>query len=209
MSLRSSKELELKLEKLHKPLGYKDYFEQYPTDSGTASKILTMAYLRGDVKDRIVADLGAGTGTFAYGAALMGARIVYAVEKDRDLLPVLQKNLNGLPARIIVGEVSSFSEAVDTVFMNAPFGSVKPHADIPFLNAALAVANVVYSIHNIRSRNFIMEYYGRHGEIFLTEQIQLAIPHLFPHHEKKVYYIPSILVGVRVKRHRDYGIRLA
>ncbi|HLH86385.1 MAG TPA: METTL5 family protein [Thermoplasmataceae archaeon] len=200
MALKSSKELELRLERLAKIPDPSSDLEQYSTDAGTASHILTLAYLRGDVEGRVVADLGSGSGTFAYGACALGARKVYAVERDPRLAGLLAENLSGQPVEIMISDVSEFTEQVDTIFMNPPFGSVKPHADLPFLNAARRTARVVYSIHNYRSRNFIVEYFSRYGDIFLNERIDLMVPQIFPHHVRKVAPIPSVLVGVKFSR---------
>jgi len=73
--------------------------EQYPTPADVAAHVVHLADLRGDVADRTVVDLGAGTGMFALGAALRGARRVVGVELDAGALGVARANERRVGAR--------------------------------------------------------------------------------------------------------------
>ncbi|WP_435065426.1 METTL5 family protein [Halobaculum sp. EA56] len=73
--------------------------EQYPTPADVAAHVVHLADLRGDVAGRTVLDLGAGTGMFALGAALRGARRVVGVELDAGALAVARANERRVGAR--------------------------------------------------------------------------------------------------------------
>jgi len=53
----------------------------------------------------------------------------------------------------------------DTVIMNPPFGAQKVHADRPFIDLALTLAPITYSIFNAGSVQFIETYTAKRAEI--------------------------------------------
>ena len=53
--------------------------EQYPTDSEIAADILWTAFMRNDIKNKIIADFGCGTGLLGIGAILLGAKKVFFI----------------------------------------------------------------------------------------------------------------------------------
>ena len=65
--------------------------EQYKTDSEIAATILWNAFMQGDIKDKVVADLGAGTGVLGLGALALGAKFVFLVELDETALEIARK----------------------------------------------------------------------------------------------------------------------
>ena len=88
--------------------------------------------------------------------------------------------------------------ACDTVVMNPPFGAQKAHADRPFIDCALAVAGVTYSIFNAGSIPFVEAYTAQKAEI--TEKIGGAFPikRTFAFHTKDVQEIEVEIL--RLKR---------
>ncbi len=80
-------------------------------------------------------------------AALLGVDVEFIVADVRDA---------ALPARL---------GWTDTVIMNPPFGAQKVHADRPFIDLALALAPVTYSIFNAGSAQFIETYTAERAEI--------------------------------------------
>ena len=68
--------------------------EQYPTDSEIAAEILWNAHMRGDLDNKIVADLGCGTGILGIGALLLGAKKVFFVDIDKNALEILKQNFS-------------------------------------------------------------------------------------------------------------------
>ncbi|ASJ03722.1 DNA methylase [Thermococcus profundus] len=174
--------------------------EQYRTPGDVAAELLWLAYSLDDVEGKIVADLGAGTGVLSIGAALIGAKKVYAVEKDEKAIEVARENARSLGVEdkieFINADVSEFSRKVDTVIMNPPFGSQNPHADRPFLLKAFELGDAVYSIHLAKPevRRFI-EVFTRDNGFKITHRLTLPfeIPAQFHFHRKR---IERILVDI-------------
>ncbi|ASJ10410.1 DNA methylase [Thermococcus sp. P6] len=181
---------------LSKLEGFKDpkpELEQYRTPGDVAAEMLWLALSMGDLEGRVIADLGAGTGILTVGACLLGAKKVYAVEVDRPALKVLERNvgLYGFEDRVevIQSDVSEFSEGVDSVIMNPPFGSQNPKADRKFLLKAFEISDVVYSIHLAKPevRRFIERFAGDFS-FSITHKITVPfeIPAQFFFHRKKL-----------------------
>jgi putative methylase len=77
--------------------------------------------------------------------------------------------------------------------MNPPFGSQQRHADRPFLDAALASAPVVYTLHHAPTRAFVEEY-ARERAFTATHAWRLSFPlrHQYRHQEKAVQEIEVV-----------------
>lgn len=196
----NKKKLEILLEDLKSPEKPKSDLEQYFTDSSLASSILFYAFYRGDIKNKVVADLGSGNGIFAYGSSLLGASQVYAVEIDPDLIDTIENNCAYLNVEVLNEDVKDFETKVDTVIMNPPFGSVTPHADRPFLETAIEVADMIYSVHNEKSHKYVRDFYFKHGTIISEYRIDILLRKMYEYHEKNFVKIPSVLFVVRTGR---------
>ena len=130
----SKKDLEIRLSKLQPISNPKNELEQYSTDSVLASEILNLAFINGNIKERTVMDAGSGNGIFSYGSIYFGARLVTALEIDKDQEVVLHKNLSGFKnVEILTDDIRNINGHWDTVFCNTPFGSVMRDSDLPFL----------------------------------------------------------------------------
>ncbi len=181
------KELEMALQRI-RPFDLPNPTEeQYPTPARIAADMLFIAFSFGDIQGRKVADLGCGTGMLAIAAALMGAAQVTGVDKDERALTLARENALALVVELIFsqGEVSEFKRKVDTVVMNPPFGPQKKHADRPFLEKAMQVAEVCYSLHNANTQDFLLRLVssaGGRGEVL--KRYKLEIPHTFAFHKK-------------------------
>jgi putative methylase len=146
--------------------------EQYQTPAPLAARLLYHALMKGDIEGKAVCDLGSGTGVLAIGAALLGADSVKGVDSDPKAVDVAQANAVLLDAGVefIVADVQDAAlpgvlGSCDTVIMNPPFGAQKAHADRPFIDLALSVAPVTYSIFNAGSTQFIETYTAGRAEI--------------------------------------------
>jgi putative methylase len=178
--------------------------EQYQTPAALAARLLFHAALKGDIEGRRVCDLGCGTGILAIGAVLLGAREVVAVDIDTRSLQTARENasraradLRLLQADIKDPETPHRIGGCDTVVMNPPFGAQQVHADRPFIDAALAIAPVVYGIFNDGSRSFISAYLAGRGEIGEVIGGLLPIRRTFSFHRDEVREIPVEIIVIR------------
>jgi len=146
----TKKELELMLEKVPERVGKLGWrYEQYPTPSHIAADVLWRAYINGDVEDKLVADLGCGTGRFAYGAELLGGRGI-CVELDGSLLKI-SPCLERVQAFVPLVPLRN----VNTVISNPPFGTKRRKSDRVFLEASFSLARSIYLLHHRGAVNFI------------------------------------------------------
>jgi len=146
--------------------------EQYQTPAPLAARLLYHALMKGDIEGKRVCDLGCGTGVLAIGAVLLGAEQVRGVDIDPEAVATANANAHLFDADIefIVADVrnAELPERIgscDTVIMNPPFGAQTPHADRPFIDLALVVAPVIYSIFNAGSVQFIETYTAGRAKI--------------------------------------------
>lgn len=194
------KELEIRLQGLE---GFTDpdpSLEQYPTHSTIASDILFSAYAEGDVADRTVADLGCGTGIFAIGACLLGAREVRGYDISPSAAEAAMRNADALGCDISfeVCDVRDVCWRCDTVFMNPPFGSQRRHADRPFLDKAMEMAGSVHSIHMETTLPFIKGYAESKGRaVAHYRTYKYEIPHTFSFHSRVRQSVDIVAVNIR------------
>jgi putative methylase len=150
------RQLEIMLERLEGFSNPSPDKEQYATPASVAADVLYLAYLRGDLEN--VCDLGCGTGILAIGAAILGAKAI-GIEIDPSAIEIARKNAARLGAEVgfIRGDVNCIAlRQINTVVMNPPFGAQKASAgDRAFLQKAVQIADVVYTIHNLGSEGFI------------------------------------------------------
>lgn len=138
------------LSKLEEHPNPKYALEQYSITPGIAAHILFLA--KDDIADKVVYDLGCGTGRLAIGAALLEARTVFGVDLDRYASVVAQRNalyaekVTGAPVgrvcKWVHADAMKLSEKADVVIQFPPFelGDV-------FFRKALEMSNIVYSIN--------------------------------------------------------------
>jgi len=163
--------------------------EQYTIPADLAADILFEAcYVYDDIENKSVADLGTGTGRLALGASMLGAGYVVGIDLDSTSLFVASRNAKLLEVHPdwVCGVVEGLRGKVDTVLMNPPFGTRQPHADIHFLQIALALGTTVYSIHKSSTREFLTRWLQ--GRANKTERIlstRMEIPHQFSFHTKR------------------------
>ncbi len=189
------------LSRLKWPDKFKNGLEQYPTDPALAAKVAVTAYLDGNISGKTVADLGAGFGVLSCASALLGSTRVFAIEIDSEIAETGTVNCAGLPVTFMIEDVENFHQYVDTVIMNPPFGSVKPHQDRIFLEKALSISRAIYSIHNAKSADFVRSAYSRNGEIIREEPVNVKIPRLYGHHTRRWMDIPAVFFTVAVDNH--------
>ncbi len=182
------KNLAIKLSKLKGLEKFNIDLEQYQTDTQIASELLWVAYQNGDIKDKTIADFGSGNGIFGIGALLLGAKIVYFIDIDKNTLEICKKNLLdfGINNYYLLNlDVSNFDKKVDTVLMNPPFGVQKRKADKRFLEIAMKFSDKIYSIHKIESKNFIEVLCEEKGfNVLDIIEREFVIPKIYKFHTK-------------------------
>lgn len=163
--------------------------EQYATPALLAAELLHFAYMQGDLEGKVF-DLGCGTGMLAIGAKILGAEEVTGFDIDRKALEVAGRNTEniGVDVEFIHSDISDIEGHADTVVMNPPFGAQSRGNDRPFLLSALKTSDVVYSIHNCGSHDFIRKFIG---DARITDWYTTAFPmkRTFKFHKKEVEMI--------------------
>ena len=201
------KQLEMALQRLRGFEKPRPSLEQYQTPAPLAARLLYHAFMKGDIKGKIVCDLGSGTGVLAIGASLLGAALVKGIEIDPNAVEIARWNtaLLGADVEYIVADVRNATlpdqiGTCDTVVMNPPFGAQKVHADRPFIDCALAMAPVTYGIFNAGSVQFIEAY--TNGRAYISEKIAGALPikRTFSFHTKDVQEIKVEIIRL-ITRH--------
>jgi putative methylase len=136
--------------------------EQYPTEGDLASRWIYKIYERGDIVDRVIADLGSGNGILGFACALMGAKAVKMIEMDGASIDVISSNKELLRSELEnIGypTIDIFNHRVtselpdelqsNTIIMNPPWGRQTKGADRPFLEAAFnSNAEVIHLMHS-------------------------------------------------------------
>ena len=185
--------LEMLLQTVPPPSTPQVKWEQYITPVPVAANILHLAYSRGDLKDMKVADLGCGTGIFSIGALALGAREVIGLDIDQQVITEAEQALTGLTEvnragmRFVCQEINSFKEVCDTAIQNPPFGAQRKGADLPFLEAAVQSATVIYTMHLDVTNEFIRKQMGRLGCRITDEVVyRFVIPWTYPFHTKEM-----------------------
>jgi putative methylase len=200
------KNLEMALQRLAGFSRPRAALEQYQTPAPLAARLLYHALMKGDIGGHPVTDLGSGTGVLAIGAALLGAGPVTGVEIDEKAVTVAEENAGLLEVDVefMVADVKDPSlpgriGSCDTVIMNPPFGAQNVHADRPFIDLALSLAPVTYSIFNAGSIQFVTAYTKDWATV--DEKIGGAFPikRTFAFHTKDVQEIGVEIVRLKRK----------
>lgn len=170
--------------------------EQYPTPPGLAAEMAYIALGKGDLAGRRVLDAGCGNGVLGIAAKLLGAAEVVGVDRDPQAIRVAERNAKRAGVDVVwrQTDVAAVEGPFDTVLMNPPFGSQTKHADLPFLDKALSVAEVVYSFHNGVTEDFVRRRIeSRGGRITDRMAYEFPLPRAFEFHRDEVRTIPVIL----------------
>ncbi len=134
--------------------------------------------MNGDIRGKVVADFGCGTGILGIGCLLLGARKAYFVDKDREAMATAAENLNALQLKgheLVESDIGKITLKCDVVVQNPPFGTKQRHADRVFLLKAFSTADVIYSIHKASSASFI-DKLGRDNGFRITNILRFRMP---------------------------------
>lgn len=192
----NKKELAVILSKLKVFGDPKSKLEQYPTDSEIAADALWMAYLKGDIKGKTIADFGCGHGVIGIGALLLGAKKVHFIDLDKDALKIAKQNLkdikNGKKFHTVFSNknVKAVKIKADVVIQNPPFGVKTTHSDKLFLLKAMETAPVVYSFHKSSTRKFVEKVVEDHDfKAKMIAKYRFPLRRTMWFHFKRVHYV--------------------
>jgi putative methylase len=200
--------LEMVLSQIEPHPSPKAFLEQYTIPHEVAAEMLQIAaYVHDDIFNKTIVDLGCGTGRLAIGALLLGAKNAVGIDIDKTAVKVAQKNAKmlGMKARVdwVVGDIEILQGRFDTVLQNPPFGVQRRRADRKFLEKALELANITYSLHKGGKSNrmflkkFIEEQGGKVTDVF---SLRMSIPRMFEFHAKKRHEFQVDLYRIEGKR---------
>ncbi len=206
--MASKSELAILLSSLKQFENPKILLEQYSTDPEIAATVLWNAYMQGDIQKKRIADLGCGPGIFGIGAAVLGAKSVCFVDMDEFAITTTKQNLalvqqlNKSKIQIIQSDVKEFTQKVDVVLMNPPFGTKIKHHDRLFLTKSFEIADMVYSIHKLTSKAFI-EAFAKDSNFEITHiwPYKMRLVRSMKHHKKPVMPIEVACWRLRKKSH--------
>jgi putative methylase len=201
----SKKELEILLSKFKSFEKPKPELEQYITPSSIAAELLWMAFMDENIKGRNVADFGTGTGIFAIGASLLGAKSSVGYDIDHGSLKIARENVKiAKKSAFQLGkitfqkaDIAEVKKKYDTIIMNPPFGVQKKHADRNFLEQAFKIAKkAIYTIHKTSQQNdrFIENIANERG--FLSSKIaerEIPLKATMEFHEQQQYPVAVAL----------------
>ncbi|RLF64517.1 MAG: RNA methyltransferase [Thermoplasmata archaeon] len=199
------KELEIALQKIPPIESPSPSLEQYSTPAEIAADILFNAYE--DIYRKKVIDLGCGTGIFAIGSALLGAREVIGIDIDDSAIKIARREAERFSLKnisFVEGDIESMEVNGDVAIMNPPFGSQmgNRNADRAFLKKGLEVAPVVYSLHLKSTIPFIKILASSlGGEITYSRDYDFPIKRMFSFHKKRaVVYEVTLVRTARLQR---------
>lgn len=193
------KDLERSLQRVLPHTRPRSDLEQYSTPATIAADVLFTAFSFGDVEGKKVVDLGCGSGILSIGAALLGAEKVTGIDVDPMALEDARHNIDlaGVEVELKCMDIGELDMRADTVIMNPPFGAQRRNADRPFLEAGLRIAPRVYSLHNARTMDFLMNMTrAMDATVFFHKSYKFEIPHLFEFHDRKKKEIEVVLLCI-------------
>lgn len=199
------KELEILLQKVSLPNKPVPHLEQYMTPANIAADILFTAHLFGDIENKIIIDLGCGTGIFSVGAILTGAKKVIGIDVDKDIIKIAKEyaEKNNLKIEFRVQDVKDVDIKCDTVIMNPPFGAQKSNqkADRKFIEKGFEISQTIYSLHLKKTIPFLEKMISSlNGEIIFQKDYDFPIKWMFDFHTKNTAKYDVTLLRILTNR---------
>lgn len=186
MKISKKRHLEIAIESIPKNINPKIKWEQYSTSAKIAADLIWNANSLGDIFNKTILDLGCGTGVFTLSPLMIGAKIAIGIDIDQEAIATAQntaKNIKIVNSHFFTKDIydikdikddillknnltSEIDLKFDTAFTNPPFGSqsrVKKGADRIFMELAMKSANICYSFHMAKTKDFVVEFYENLG----------------------------------------------
>ena len=196
------KQLEIVLSQLTPSPKPRLRWEGYTLDVESAAHMAHVAgWANDDIHGKKVVDLGCGAGILAIAASLLGGGWVVGVDIDREAVRVARLNAEkvGAIVDLVAGDIESIVGHFDTTLMNPPFGSWKRGADVQFLKRALAISDVIYSLH--KRSDSVRDFLRRKtpqigGQIDKVYEMEIAISRTYDFHKKSRYLVRTDLYRI-------------
>ena len=172
--------------------------EQYLMDSEIGAEVLWNAYLLGDMRGKVIADLGCGTGILGIGALLLGAKDVFFIDSDEKALEIAKNNYSKIKSEgynigkveLVCQDIINFDVKVEVVIQNPPFGTKVRHNDVFFLEKALKMAPIVYSFHKSESKQFLERFSAKNkAKITHIWSFKFPLKAVFSFHRRQIHRI--------------------
>ena len=194
----NKKELELILSQVASFENPNVKLEQYSTDATIAADCLWNAFNDKNIKSKVIADLGSGPGIFGLGALVLGAKKVYFIETDKEVMKLAQSNMKKvekimgkkLNGEFLNVDIKEFDKKVDVIIQNPPFGVKETHMDKLFLIKAMELSKKIYSFHKSSTKDFINKFIGENGfKVVKQYHYKFPLKQKFWFHTSRIKYI--------------------
>lgn len=199
------KQLEIELSKIIDDFKEpKIKFEQYMTPPEIAAFMIHYAWMKGEIENKKIIDIGAGTGMLGIGAAFLGGDVTM-IEIDKDAYEILKNNVakTDHEIRLINKNIFDFDfdEEYDTALINPPFGIKSKNKDMDFIVKASKISKHIFSIHDGSESNInnIKSLFEKHNlKIIESLMMDFSLKSTYPWHEEKNKILKVMLLHSKV-----------
>ena len=199
------KQLEIELSKIIDDFKEpKIKFEQYMTPPEIAAFMIHYAWMKGEIENKKIIDIGAGTGMLGIGAAFLGGNVTM-IEIDKDAFEILKNNVakTDHEIRLINKNIFDFDfdEEYDTALINPPFGIKSKNKDMDFIVKASKISKHIFSIHDGSESNInnIKSLFEKHNlKIIESLMMDFSLKSTYPWHEEKNKILKVMLLYSKV-----------
>lgn len=199
------KQLEIELSKIIDDFKEpKIKFEQYMTPPEIAAFMIHYAWMKGEIENKKIIDIGAGTGMLGIGAAFLGGNVTM-IEIDKDAYEILKNNVakTDHEIRLINKNIFDFDfdEEYDTALINPPFGIKSKNKDMDFIVKASKISKHIFSLHDGSESNInnIKSLFEKHNlKIIESLMMDFSLKSTYPWHEEKNKILKVMLLYSKV-----------
>ena len=199
------KQLEIELSKIIDDFKEpKIKFEQYMTPPEIAAFMIHYAWMKGEIENKKIIDIGAGTGMLGIGAAFLGGNVTM-IEIDKDAFEILKNNVakTDHEIRSINKNIFDydFDEEYDTALINPPFGIKSENKDMDFIVEASKISKHIFSLHDGSESNInnIKSLFEKNNlEIMESLMMDFNLKSTYPWHEEKNKILKVMLLHSKV-----------
>lgn len=193
----NKKDLEIIFSRFEKIKNPKVKLEQYTLPDDIAAEIINTANLDNSIRNRIIFDLGCGSGKLGIGASFFKPKFVVCVDIDREAIKIAKinsKKFGKSNIYFVIADVRNFfvkvNEKKATTLQNPPFGlKGERHKDIFFIKKACEISSIVYSLHRggyKKTRKFLIRKFLENGfEVKKIIEYKFPLPRMFIFHKKQ------------------------